>query len=288
MSSAGRLFIVATPIGNLDDMTPRAIHTLKTVDSIAAEDTRHSGKLLKHFAIDTPMLAYHDHNEEQRSEQILGMLAAGKNIALVSDAGTPLISDPGYRLVSACHRDGISVTPIVGASAMVAAMSVSGLPSDHFYFAGFLPAKSGPRRAQMQALATRRETLVLYESCHRITETLADLQEVFGAERRLAYCRELTKAFETIRTDTVATIAAWVESDSDQRRGEIVLLVEGDTSDRAELDETTQRWLRALAGEMAPTRAAALAAKVTGLRKKVLYDWLSDNGRVLAPSDEKQ
>lgn len=278
MSTAGRLYIVATPIGNLEDMVPRAIQTLRAVDCIAAEDTRHSGKLLKHFGVATPMLAYHDHNEEGRTTQLLERMAGGDDIALISDAGTPLISDPGFRLVRACHEAGIAVVPVPGPSAMVAALSVSGLPSDRIAFVGFLPAKPASRLQRLEALARRRETLVAYESCHRIVESLGQMLEVLGPERRVCYCRELTKAFETVRLLPLVELVDWVASDPNQQRGEIVLVIEGAPDVEEAIDPTTQRWLRALATEMSPTRAAALAARVTGLKKRSLYQWLTDAG----------
>ncbi len=275
MLSAGQLYIVATPIGNLDDMAPRAIHTLQSVDYIAAEDTRHSGKLLKHFAIDTPMLAYHEHNEVERTDYLLKLMAQGSRVALISDAGTPLISDPGYRLVRAAHDADIVVTPVPGVSAMVAALSVSGLPSDQVYFAGFLPAKAQSRLTRLQGLAERDETLVIYESCHRIAAALDALVATLGPGRRVAFCRELTKTFETVRLTTLVQLQHWVAADSNQQRGEIVLVIEGDTSRMDSLDAVSQKWLRALAAELAPARAAAIAARVTGLRKRQLYDWLT-------------
>lgn len=278
MSSAGQLYIVATPIGNLDDMVPRAIHTLQMVDYIAAEDTRHSGKLLKHFDIDTPMLAYHEHNESTRTDYLLELLSQGQRLALISDAGTPLISDPGYRLVRAAHAAGVTVTPVPGASAMVAALSVSGLPLDQVYFAGFLPSKTQARLTRLQLMAERRETLVIYESCHRIVETLEAMVSALGAQRRVAFCRELTKTFETVRLSSLESLLRWVAEDGNQRRGEIVLVIAGDDSAMVELDAVSQKWLRALAQDMAPARAAAIAARVTGIRKRVLYDWLGGDG----------
>ncbi len=269
------MYIVATPIGNLDDMVPRAMQTLQSVDFIAAEDTRHSGKLLKHFAIDTPMLAYHEHNESERTGYLVGLLDSGSSIALISDAGTPLISDPGYRLVRAAHAAGISVIPIPGPSAMVAALSVSGLPSDQVLFVGFLPSRVQSRRARLQELAQRRETVVLYESCHRIADALADMVRVLGPQREVAFCRELTKTFETVRLGSLESIRDWVNADGDQQRGEIVLVIEGNKAAAVSLDEVSQDWLRALAAEMAPARAAALASRVTGIRKRTLYEWLT-------------
>jgi 16S rRNA (cytidine1402-2'-O)-methyltransferase len=277
MSSTGHLYIVATPIGNLDDMVPRAMQTLQSVDFIAAEDTRHSGKLLKHFAIDTPMLAYHEHNESERTGYLLGLLDSGSSIALISDAGTPLISDPGYRLVRAAHAAGVSVVPIPGPSALVAALSVSGLPSDQVLFVGFLPSRAQSRRARLQELAPRKETVVIYESCHRIADALADMVLELGPQREVAFCRELTKTFETVRLGSLESIRGWVDADSDQQRGEIVLVVEGNKDAAVSLDEVSQGWLRALAAEMAPARAAALASKVTGIRKRILYEWLTQS-----------
>ena len=277
-SSVGHLYVVATPIGNLDDMVPRAVSTLKSADYVAAEDTRHSGKLLKHFGVDTPMLAFHEHNESERTAHLVALLESGSSIALISDAGTPLISDPGYRLVRAAHTAGVRVTPIPGPCAMVAALSVSGLPSDRVMFVGFLPARANARCARLRELAGRRETLVLYESCHRIGEALGDMVQTLGPARQMAFCRELTKTFETVRQGSLQSISDWVSDDPDQQRGEIVLVIEGDHSEPALLDETGQRWLRALAAEMSPARASALASKVTGLRKRELYQWLTAGG----------
>ena len=275
MSSAGQLYIVATPIGNLGDMVPRAIQTLQMVNYIAAEDTRHSGKLLKHFDIDTPMLAYHEHNESTRTDYLLELLSRGERVALISDAGTPLISDPGYRLVRAAHAAGVVVTPIPGASAMVAALSVSGLPSDRVYFAGFLPSKSQARLMHLQRMAERRETLVVYESCHRIVDTLEAMELALGAQRQVAFCRELTKTFETVHTTNLESLRRWVEADGNQQRGEIVLVIAGNNSAMVKLDVVSQNWLRALAQDMAPARAAAIAARVTGVNKRELYRWLT-------------
>lgn len=275
-SSVGHLYVVATPIGNLDDMVPRAISTLKSADYIAAEDTRHSGKLLKHFGVDTPMLAYHEHNESERTDYLVDLLGSGNKIALISDAGTPLISDPGYRLVRAAHRAGVEVTPIPGPSAMVAALSVSGLPSDRVFFVGFLSPKSHARRARLEELARLRETLVVYESCHRIADALVDMALKLGPLRQVAFCRELTKTFETVRLGSLGSIRDWVIADANQQRGEIVLVIEGNHSTSALLAEVDQRWLRALATEMSPARASALASKVTGIRRRLLYQWLTE------------
>lgn len=271
----GSLFIVATPIGNLEDMSPRAVSTLQSVDYIAAEDTRHSAKLLSHFHIETRTVSYHEHNEDSQGERILAWLAQGKNVALISDAGTPLVSDPGYRLVAEAHKAGISVVPLPGASAMVAALSVAGLPSSHFYFEGFLPSRSQARRNRLQSLSARSETLIFYESPHRVAETLQDMAEVLGS-RAASICRELTKTFETVHQDTLEGLVQWVQADDNQRKGEIVLVVSGAEKRSDGLDEDTQRWLAALADELSPSQAAAVAAKVTGLKKRELYNWLQE------------
>jgi 16S rRNA (cytidine1402-2'-O)-methyltransferase len=276
-ASSGHLYIVATPIGNLDDMVPRAIHTLQSADYIAAEDTRHSGKLLKHFAVQTPMLAYHEHNETERTAYLVELMLGGCEVALISDAGTPLISDPGFRLVRAAHEAGIPVTPVPGASAMVAALSVSGLPSDQVYFAGFLPHKAQARLSRLQQLAVRRETLVIYESCHRIAGALEDMVAAFGPDRQAAFCRELTKTFETVRLASLQALREWVAVDPDQQRGEMVIVIEGNSDTAETFDAQDERWLRALAAEMAPSRAAAIGARVTGMRKRQIYAWLADN-----------
>ncbi len=270
---AGTLYVVATPIGNLGDMTPRAVETLKSVGHIAAEDTRHSGALLRHFGISTPMIALHDHNERQRTEMLLQRLATGEDIALISDAGTPLISDPGYHLVRHTRAAGVKVVPIPGASALIAALSVSGLATDRFCFEGFLPAKSAARRARLEQLSRETRTLAFYEAPHRIEETLEDAVAVLGNEREAVLARELTKTWETLLAMPLGELLEKVKSDSDQRRGEIVLLIAGaETSDEAE--EEAHRIASLLAEELPVKQAAALAAKITGARKNALYDFL--------------
>src|SRR5690606_13608454 len=223
----GILYVVATPIGNLADMVPRAVETLQTVAVIAAEDTRHSARLLGHFDINTPTLAYHDHSDEQRTEQLLKRLRDGEDVALISDAGTPLISDPGYRLVRAARQQGSRIVPIPGACAVIAALSVAGLPSDKFSFEGFLPAKQVARQSLLRSLQQETRTLIFYEAPHRVLETVQDMCAVFGPDREVVMAREITKTFETIKSAPVAELAQWIAADTNQTRGEIVLLVHG-------------------------------------------------------------
>src|SRR5690242_12028000 len=227
----GKLFVVATPIGNLADLSARAREILSGVDLIAAEDTRHSAALLAQFGIATRTLALHEHNEREKSAELVHRLREGAQIALISDAGTPLVSDPGYRLVRAAREAGIAVSPVPGACAAIAALSVAGLPSDRFVFEGFLPAKAAARRAHLQTLMTEMRTLIFYESSHRIVEALEDLVVVFGGERRAVLARELTKLFETVLDGALAELAARVNTDSNQQRGEFVLLVAGADAD---------------------------------------------------------
>lgn len=276
-AAAGILYVVATPIGNLADMVPRAIETLQTVAIIAAEDTRHSARLLAHFDIKTPAVAYHDHSDEQRTVQLLARLSGGESVALISDAGTPLVSDPGYRLVRSAREAGIQVVPIPGACAMVAALSAAGLPSDRFAFEGFLPAKETARRTQLQMLESDPRTLVFYEAPHRILETLQDMLVIFGAEREVVVAREITKTFETIKGGKLAEIAAWVAADSNQQRGEIVLLVRGAIRvDTGEMSPEQERVMRVLLEELPVKQAATIGAKLTGLKKNFLYQWALD------------
>lgn len=281
-SGGGALYVVATPIGNLGDMVPRAIETLQTVSVIAAEDTRHSARLLAHFGIDTPCMAYHDHSGEDRTQLLLGRLQAGESVALISDAGTPLVSDPGYRLVRQARLAGVRVVPVPGACALVAALSAAGLPSDRFAFEGFLPAKQAARCTQLQSVAADPRTLIFYEAPHRILETLQDMAQVFGAEREVVMARELTKTFETIKGDKVGDLAAWVEGDSNQQRGEIVLLVHGASKPENEAMTPEQMHImNVLLDELPVKQAAAIGARVTGLKKNFLYQWaLAQQGSV--------
>ena len=269
---AGTLYVVATPIGNLGDMTPRAVAVLQEVDVIAAEDTRHSGRLLAHFDIGTPSVALHEHNERSQAPRLVERLAAGESLALISDAGTPLLSDPGYHLVRLARERGIRVVPVPGASALMAALSVSGLPTDRFVFEGFLPAKQGPRRRRLQALAGELRTLVFYEAPHRVLDTLQDMVAVMGAPRRAVLARELTKTFETVRDAPLGELAAWVREDADQQKGEIVLLLAGAPAGGEGSDEAeARRILGVLLDELPLSQASALAARLTGLKKKQLY-----------------
>ena len=268
------LYVVATPIGNLGDMVPRAVEVLQSADLVAAEDTRHSAPLLKHFSIDTPMLAYHEHSDAGALERIAAVIEGGGAVALISDAGTPLISDPGYRLVVEAHRRDWLLVPVPGASAIVAALSVAGLPTDRFRFEGFLPAKAGPRQKRLAALAREPLTLGFYEAPHRLVETLEDMAERFGGERLAVMARELTKTFETVLRAPLSELLERVHSDSNQSRGEIVLLVEGASEEEAEFSVEAETLLLELAQELPPKRAAALVSKAFGLSKKMLYQYL--------------
>lgn len=272
------LYIVATPIGNLSDLSSRALEVLSSVDMVAAEDTRHSGRLLAHFNIKASMISVHDHNERDRCALIIRHLEEGRRIALVSDAGTPLISDPGFILVRAVREAGFRVVPIPGCSAFVTALSASGLPSDRFFFNGFLPAKSKGRLDQLKALEGETATLIFYESTHRIMDSLADMQAVFGADRYIVVARELTKTFETIKGGTIAEINEWIAADANQQKGEFVVLVHGaEPVESGEVDVEALRVVKLLAAEMPPKKAAGLAAEITGLKKNQLYQALLDN-----------
>ena len=273
MTASGTLYVVATPIGNLDDISARMLKTLQNVALIAAEDTRHSARLMQHFGINTPLIACHDHNERDQGLRLVERLLAGESIALISDAGTPLISDPGFHLVRAARAAGVPVVPVPGPCALVAALSAAGLPSDRFVFEGFLPARSSGRRQQLEALCEEPRTLIFYEAPHRLLESLRDMQTVFGDERVVVLARELTKTFETIKGAPLVELCAWVEADSNQQRGECVLLVEGWRAPEGEesLSAEVLRILQLLLAELPLKRAAALAAEITGVRKNLLY-----------------
>ncbi|MAP77341.1 MAG: 16S rRNA (cytidine(1402)-2'-O)-methyltransferase [Pseudomonadales bacterium] len=276
---AGTLFVVATPIGNLQDMSPRALQVLKDVRLIAAEDTRHSARLMQHFGIDTPMTACHDHNERDKGERLVERLLAGDDVALISDAGTPLISDPGYHLVRQAREAGVRVSPVPGACALIAALSAAGMPSDRFAFEGFLPAKAHGRRQRLQALAAEDRTWMVYEAPHRLLECLQDMQQVLGGERRVLLARELTKTFETLRAAPLAELVKWVAGDSDQQRGECVLVVEGAPAPQAdEVGDEALRVLDLLLAELPLKRAAKLASEITGVRKNLLYQIALERG----------
>lgn len=265
------LYIVPTPIGNLGDISARALQVLESVATIAAEDTRHSRQLLQHFGIATRCISLHQHNENQRAEQLLTLLQTGQSVALISDAGTPLISDPGYRLVSQIKAAGVAVIPLPGACALTTALSAAGLPTERFAFEGFLPPKRGAREKALQALKGESRTLIFYESPKRVLATLHTMQAVFGPNRRACLARELTKLHETILTTTLAELVIKVGEDANQQRGEIVLLVEGDdepqSADEAQLDHM----LEVLLAELPVKKAATVCAKLTGTSKNQAY-----------------
>ena len=267
----GTLFVVATPIGNLGDFGKRAQETLRSVAAICAEDTRRSGQLLAHFGIGTPLVALHEHNEDAIAERMVARLLAGESLALVSDAGTPLVSDPGFRLVRAARAAGIPVSPVPGASALIAALSVAGLPSDRFVFEGFLPAKPKARREHLQRLANEPRTLIFYESSHRIEETLEDAVAAFGAQRQAVLARELTKLFETVLDGGLAELAQRVRDDPNQRKGEFVLLVQGAGEDADAKVVEGRRLYAKLSEHLPPSTAAKLAAELSGAPRKALY-----------------
>ena len=267
----GTLHVVATPIGNLGDLSPRAQETLRDVAAICAEDTRHTRRLLAHFGIEAELVALHEHNEQQQAGRLVERLQAGESLALVSDAGTPLVSDPGFRLVRAAREAGIRVSPVPGPSALVAALSVAGLPSDRFVFEGFLPAKAGGRRERLQQLAGEPRTLIFYESSHRIAETLEDMAQAFGPHRHAALARELTKLCETVLDGPLSALAERVRKDPDQRKGEFVLVVEGAGEDGEAVLAEGRRVYGLLAAHLPPSKAARLAADLTGAPRKALY-----------------
>ena len=282
---SGTLYIVATPIGNLDDLTPRARQTLADVDLIAAEDTRHTGRLLSHIGVQTRQMALHDHNEESVTERILEVLKAGKDVALVSDAGTPLVSDPGFRLVRAAHSEEIVVSPLPGACAAIAALSIAGLPSDRFCFEGFLPQKQKARRAALDALASETRTLVFYESVHRVEETLADMAAAFGTERDAFIGRELTKLHEQGARGTLGELAGRLADGGISSKGEFVVVVAG-AGPETEGGHDADTLLRELAEVLPAKTAAAVAAKVTGARRNQMYARLLQLSGKTGPADD--
>lgn len=268
---SGTLHVVATPIGNLGDLSPRALETLKRVDAICAEDTRHTRQLLAHFGLERPLLALHEHNEGDAAAPLVARLLAGDSLALVSDAGTPLVSDPGFRLVRAARAAGVRVSPVPGPSALVAALSAAGLPSDRFVFEGFLPAKAKARREHLQALAAEPRTMIFYESSHRIEETLTDMAMAFGEERPAVVARELTKLFETVLDGGLAGLVRRVREDANQRKGEFVVLVQGaPEAVDAKVAEGRRLYAR-LCEHLPPSTAAKLAADLSGAPRKALY-----------------
>lgn len=268
----GCLYVIATPIGNLGDLSPRAASLLARVDAICAEDTRTTGQLLTQFGISRAMVALHDHNESRVSAKLVADLLAGKSLALVSDAGTPLVSDPGYALVRAAREAGCEVRAVPGPSAVTAALSIAGIATDEFTFVGFLPAKPSARRARLQVLATESRTLVLYEAPHRIVECAEDLATVLGADRRVCLARELTKRFEQSVWLPAGELAAWLLADENHRRGEFVLVVQGAPASERMPGINPEQALRLLLKELSPSRAARITAELTGVKRKELYE----------------
>ncbi|MCF6288623.1 MAG: 16S rRNA (cytidine(1402)-2'-O)-methyltransferase [Proteobacteria bacterium] len=273
--NTGTLYIVATPIGNLDDITHRALATLKAVDIIACEDTRHSGRLLANYGIKNKLISFHQHNENESAKKVVNLLQAGNDIALVSDAGTPLISDPGYPLVKLAHQEHIKVVPIVGASAIIALLSCSGLPTNEFHFFGFLSAKKQQRQQQLKQISNYSGTSIIYESTHRIIKCLADMQEVWGDDRKISIGRELTKTFETIKQGTVAEIKSFVESDNNQQKGEFVIAIAAEEKViSGDLTEEQKQLASLLSKELPPKKAAKITAEFLQGKSKEIYNYL--------------
>ena len=269
---SGILYIVATPIGNLSDITIRAVEILKKVDAVLAEDTRHTKKLFDHYEIDSPLVAFHEHNENEKVDYILAQIGSGKSLALVSDAGTPLISDPGYNLVLEAKKNGISVVPIPGPSALIAALSSSGIESNNFTFFGFLPSKQSARLRLLKTKKSLNETIIFYESPKRILAALMDMLEVFGEKRQVCLAKEITKSFETILNDNLVNLIEYLTSDSSHQKGEFVIIIS--PVNKVDLDEAQvqlEKILPILCSEMGASQAAKLAAKITGIDKKHCY-----------------
>ena len=268
----GTLFIVATPIGNLDDITFRAFEVLKNVDFVLAEDTRHSKKLLSHLDISKPIRAFHEHNEREKTKAIISEIYSGKSIALISDAGTPLISDPGYFLVAQAKKEGLKVVPIPGPTALITALSASGLASDSFTFLGFLPSKKTARVKLLIGLVGRTETIIFYESPKRVLATLTDMKTIFGDSREVCLAKELTKAFETIHTGSIPNLIEYLTIDQNHQKGEFVILISATNKiDLAEAEIQLDSLLPILCAEMGTSKAAKIAAKITGIDKKKCY-----------------
>lgn len=271
----GILYIVATPIGNLQDITQRALDTFAQVDLIAAEDTRHSGLLLSHYGIKKPFFTLHDHNEQEKAHILVEKLKQGSNIALISDAGTPLISDPGFHLVRQCREAGIRVVPLPGACAAITALCASGIASDRFCFEGFLPAKSKARKDKLENIAEEDRTLIFYESTHRILDTLEDMQLVLGEERYIVLAREITKTWETITGNTIKNLREWLLDDPNRTKGEMVLIVEGKpkSDNNDEISPQAVKALELIAEELPLKKAAAIVAELYGYKKNALYQF---------------
>lgn len=272
----GTLYIVATPIGNLADISERALQTLANVDLIAAEDTRHTGKLLSHFGIKTRTFALHDHNEKQKAQQLLDWLNEGKNIALVSDAGTPLISDPGYAVVNLCRNEGATVTPVPGACAAISALCCSGLPTDRFQFIGFSPAKSQARQQFFIDAYESGITSIMYESTHRIMASLEDLSTALGAEQHVVFAKELTKTYETFFSGTVTELITFLTNEPERQRGELVLMLPGKPAQQDDIPDEAKRMLALLEPEMPLKKACGIVADYFGLKKNALYKSVID------------
>ena len=271
----GILYIVATPIGNLQDITQRALDTFAQVDLIAAEDTRHSGLLLSHYGIKKPFFALHDHNEQEKAHILVEKLKQGSHIALISDAGTPLISDPGFHLVRQCREAGIRVVPLPGACAAITALCASGIASDRFCFEGFLPAKSKARKDKLENIAEEDRTLIFYESTHRILDTLEDMQSVLGEERYIVLAREITKTWETITGNTIKNLREWLLEDPNRTKGEMVLIVEGKpkSDNNDEISPQAVKALELIAEELPLKKAASIVAELYGYKKNALYQF---------------
>jgi 16S rRNA (cytidine1402-2'-O)-methyltransferase len=269
---SGTLYIVATPIGNLTDISQRALDVLTHVDIIACEDTRHTQRLLSAYTIKNKTLSLHDHNERQRQDYVATLLQEGKSIALVSDAGTPLISDPGFHLVRHCRQLNLPVSPIPGACAAIAALSVAGLPTDRFSFEGFLPSKTGARQATLANLLEEPRTMVFYDAPRRAIDTVEDIVKVLGGERQVVISRELTKTFETIHSDTAENLLAWLKEDPNQLKGEMVLIIEGKKIDANAIPAKAIATLKLLLAEMKPKTACAITAEIYGVKKNALYE----------------
>lgn len=269
---SGTLYIVATPIGNLTDISQRALDVLTHVDIIACEDTRHTQRLLSTYSIKNKTLSLHDHNERQRQDYVATLLQEGKSIALVSDAGTPLISDPGFHLVRHCRQLNLAVSPIPGACAAIAALSVAGLPTDRFSFEGFLSSKSGARQSTLANLLEEPRTMVFYDAPRRAIDTVEDIVKVLGGERQVVISRELTKTFETVHSDSAENLLAWLKEDPNQLKGEMVLIIEGNKIDPNAIPAKAIDTLKLLLEEMKPKKACAITAEIYGVKKNALYE----------------
>ena len=268
----GELYLVATPIGDMTDIAPRALGILSTVDIVAVEDKRRSSRLFSHFGIKTPMISYHDHSAEKQVKKIIDELLCGKSVALISDAGTPLISDPGYKLVNAAKDKSIKVSPVPGPCALIAAISASGLPSDRFIFEGFLPSKSVPRITKIQNISADSRTIIFYEAPHRILETLIDMIKVIGPSRKIVLARELTKTYETFISGTLESVLQIIEKDLNQQKGEIVIVLAGaDSSEKKIETQDSKRILSVLLEELPLKQAVSLGSKITGIQKNIFY-----------------